>query len=386
MHVLLVTRGPKNEVAERWAKLGVGATQVSEDQFIDIVSDHLQLQQVTVDAIVFACDPASHLPEPRPPDILEPLAAALHAISLSELPETRAMPDGRRWSALPVLLLVAKADLPEAEEVAARLKADGYPQIALSTLSADYDYSGSVLKALVKRYRQEVLCELDNLGFVVTYEAGRYRLGPALKPRIDLIGYYYFGPADQRPDHFVTIDRDLIGIQLEIELFESLINLQAASEADFQRFFEEHPHFLSLLSMPLSHVQLRDGAGKLVVPDFILKPVVAAQRDSRWEVLDLKRPQASLIVGRGSRRRLSHEVMKAVRQLRDYGDYFADPRNTATVEQALGHQLRRPKLGVLIGRMVETDVEALEVEQSRMPDVRIITYDEILEQQKNLAS
>ncbi|HEX7767881.1 MAG TPA: Shedu anti-phage system protein SduA domain-containing protein, partial [Nitrospira sp.] len=242
------------------------------------------------------------------------------------------------------------------------------------------------LKADIRNYRQNVLNELDNLGFIVTYEAGRYRLGPALKPRPDLVGYYYFGPADMRPDRFVTVDRDLVGVQLEVELLEALLNKKDTSEGDFQKFFAEYPHFLSTLAIPMPHVQLRDETGKLLVPDFILKPIVATQRDSRWEVLDLKKPQASLIVGKGSRRRLSHNVQEAIRQLRDYGDYFADPRNGGTVERALGHRLRRPKLGVLIGRMVASELEALEIEQNRLPDVRIITYDEILDQQRALGS
>jgi hypothetical protein len=184
----------------------------------------------------------------------------------------------------------------------------------------------------------------------------------------------------------VTVDRDLIGIQLEVELLEALLNNPYASEGDYQRFFEEHPHFLSMLAIALPHVQLRDGVGRLLVPDFILKPIVASQRDSRWEILDLKKPDVPLLAGRGSRRRLSYAVQEAIRQLRDYGDYFADPRNSNAVERALGHSLMRPKLGVLIGRMPRSDVEALEIEQARLPDVKIITYDEILEQQKFIVS
>src|SRR5262249_8923001 len=147
---------------------------------------------------------------------------------------------------------------------------------------------------------------------------------------------------------------------------------------------EQNPHFLSLIAQPLPQVSFRNSAGRLLVPDFILRPIVAAQRDSRWEVLDLKRPQVPLLVGSGARRRISHEVTIAIRQLRDYGDYFGDPRNTAQVQQKLGHPLRRPKLGVLIGRLRVADIEALESEQARTTDVRIITYDEILESQRAL--
>lgn len=36
--------------------------------------------------------------------------------------------------------------------------------------------------------------------------------------------------------------------------------------------------------------------------------------------------------------------------------------------------------------MIDAEVEALESEQSRLPDVKIVTYDEVLLQQKVLVS
>ena len=77
--------------------------------------------------------------------------------------------------------------------------------------------------------------------------------------------------------------------------------------------------------------------------------------------------------------------MAAIRQLRDYGDYFSNPENTNEVARVLGHPLRHPRLGVLIGRLPKGDeIEALELEQARCPGIRIVTYDEILEQQRSV--
>jgi hypothetical protein len=73
------------------------------------------------------------------------------------------------------------------------------------------------------------------------------------------------------------------------------------------------------------------------IPDFILKPIVAQQRDSRWEVLDLESPRARLICGKGSRARLSADVWKAIRQLRHYGEHFQDPAHMSRIAALLGH-------------------------------------------------
>lgn len=179
------------------------------------------------------------------------------------------------------------------------------------------------------------------------------------------------------------MDRDLYGIQYEVELLEALLNRKETSEAELQQFLEEHPHFLipNQLFSVLPHVRLMEDT-KLLVPDFIVKPVVAAQKDSEWEVLDLKRPSAKLLVGKANRARLSQEVMNAIAQLREYGDYFRNPQNALSISTKLGHKLRFPKLAVLVGRLDNVSAEAFALAQDRERDVRIVTYDEILERQK----
>ena len=101
-------------------------------------------------------------------------------------------------------------------------------------------------------------------------------------------------------------------------------------------------------------------------------------------MLDLKLPQVKLLAGKGARARLSSKVADAIRQLRDYKEHFEDPKRAHEVTAVLGHALKRPELGVLIGRLGNVDTEALEREQQYLPNVRIVTYDEILELQQAL--
>ena len=76
--------------------------------------------------------------------------------------------------------------------------------------------------------------------------------------------------------------------------------------------------------------------------------------------------------------------MTAIRQLRDYYEYVCNPVHEREVVSVLGHPLKSPRLGVLIGRLANTDVSALEREQRFVGDVKIVTYDEILEQQRSM--
>jgi hypothetical protein len=167
-----------------------------------------------------------------------------------------------------------------------------------------------------------------------------------------------------------------------LDEFERLLNSPHANERDMQAFFERHPefilggHFDSYWSQPsLPTADLR-----IVRPDFVLQPVGLRSTAWNWQVLDLKSPQAPLMVNSQFHRSLSHHVSKVVTQLRDYGEYFADPRHQETLRQRFGGVVPQPKLVGLIGRLPSQDArERYTVLRTRLTDVALTTYDEILE-------
>jgi len=385
MHVLIVGENIGADISDALVKQGIQITPFTTDTFFAVLNDVVTISHVVADAIIFVTIAG---PESK-------VYPALLERRIRELPDRAAMIDGRKWGAVPTIHVNLFGDLPPEAWLGSKLILDRLGDTGLlATPYADADETdenvardtATLIRSVVQDYRERVVNELDSLGLMVTYDRGRFRVCPAMKPRKTLSGYYYFGPADRREERFVTIDRDHFGVQLEMELFEVLINRQGVREFELQQFFEDHPHFLSRRAQPLPHVTLRATTGKVLIPDFILRPLAAVQRDSRWQVLELKRPQDVLLVGRNGRKRLSCTVDTAIRQLRSYGDYFADQRHAEYVCERLGYPLRRPKLGILIGRLDHCDIEALELEQSRIPDVTIVTYDEILEEQRALLS
>lgn len=351
---------------------------------LDRLVSQLQLSRTTglnADAIAVVAHPDSIRNDDG---LYTPVSGAVKVVrELRALESSCAMKDGRKWSGIPFVILVSHIFSNEA----IRETVDA----TVIEATADYVQNVEEIREIVSQYKRRLLDELDNLGLLVTYQNGRYRVGPALTPRDrDVEGQFYYGPADKREGvrgKYFTIDRDKVGIEFEIELFEELINRSDVKELDIQKFFEEHPHFLiaARLMQALPHIPLADKKGKLLIPDFVLKPIVAFQRDSNWEILDLKHPQAKLLAGPSNHKRFSQDVMKAINQVKDYKDHFENPENSDAVTSVLGHALRHPRLGVLIGRMPDRlNVEALEQAQAREPGVRIVTYDEILETQKQL--
>jgi hypothetical protein len=379
--VLEVTVGPCGDFGEQWAAQNILRLRVPYERARDVIRGLID-PDLVVDAIVIHC---RDIPvDQHPFSARSTRELVLLASDIRELPQECAMIDGRQWRAIPVVALVTpetRFEFYDTLEAAGR-QIDEHPARVDFADHNDVLASIEVIKRAVEAYRRAVLSEFDDMGFVVRYEKGRYKVGPALRPKEAMQGRYYFGPADRRTQGFITLHRDNFGIQVEVETFEALINRPDVREQELQEFFESHPHFLSDAHTPLPQVRLPSKDGDLLIPDFILKPIVAQQRDSTWQVLDLKLPREKLLAGRGSRARLSASVMKAIRQLRDYHENIAYPDHADKIEELLGHRLRYPSLGVLIGRLANTDSGSLEREQQHLAGIRIVTYDEVLRRQQ----
>jgi Shedu protein SduA, C-terminal len=332
-------------------------------------------------------------------------AALVRMVNLIELlralPPQCAMPDGRRWSGVPVVIYglfwwpSEVVDLfgikdERSEKPHTKLEAKMVElRVGFDLLVTDdpVDRIWNLILNEVAAYETQLLAEFDGLGFMIIEDYGRFSVRAAVRHCSGASALYY-GGADQRAGHLRAIARDGLGLDYEIDYFESLINRPDVDESQLQSFFVSHPYFLTMRywSSAIAHPRFaRDGPGS-IVPDFVLTPLYAARqpRDSEWQLLELKRPQHRLLSGGADRRRLSAQVCAGLRQLRDYRDYFVDQRNRPEVARVLGQPIKRPQLGLLIGRDHDIDdVQTLDVEQD-LQRVRIVTYDEILDRQRAL--
>jgi hypothetical protein len=379
VRALVIAEGEVAGYRARWDRLEIQTVATTYEYALSIVNAPASPETI-FDAVVIYCADVAEEEWSGSADPQSSSALSL-AQQIRSLPNETAMFDGRKWAAIPLILICSGNSHSAVLEALAAAPHPMLNDLRVEKPSDENNLGGDTILGTIESYRLKLLSAFDDMGFIVRYEAGRFIVGPAYKPRKELEDQYYFGASDKRPNGFTTLHKDHIGLQLEVEQFEALINREDIQEQQLQQFFEEHPHFLSTLHTPLPHVRLRNKNGKLLIPDFVLKPIVAQQRDSRWQVLELKLPQEQLLTRRASRRQLSANVMSAVAQLRDYRHHFehADAEELAHV---LGHPVKRPRLGVLIGRLANTDVEALEEQQRYLTDVTIVTYDEILEERQ----
>ncbi|WP_346428947.1 Shedu anti-phage system protein SduA domain-containing protein [Streptomyces sp. WAC 01529] len=167
-----------------------------------------------------------------------------------------------------------------------------------------------------------------------------------------------------------------------VQELEDLINSMHTKERDLQSFFERNPEFLcgDTYEEARPHVVLkRDNDGPLI-PDFALKP---NNSNALCDLLELKLPKTKLLRVSKNRVRVSSAIMEASAQLREYQAYFEDCDKRAAVENSYGLRFFRPRMMVLIGKRSGYRAIDLRNAESDLPNLSIVTYDDVLERARS---
>jgi hypothetical protein len=176
------------------------------------------------------------------------------------------------------------------------------------------------------------------------------------------------------------LNRNALDFSSQIGALEDMISSSNTTERDLQKFFEEYPRFLLGLEYvrlyPQVILELEEGG---LIPDFFLEPVAA----NFCDIIDLKRPSEPVIVGRKNRRRFGGAILEGVAQLREYGQFFDDPRNRQKILRTQGITAYRPKLTLLIGRTPFQEDQLMLRRIKEDSAVSVMTYDDLLGIAKN---
>jgi hypothetical protein len=264
-------------------------------------------------------------------------------------------------------------------------------------------YSDSQPEALVAEvfaaiagWRQSLLEELEYVGYAVTVgPTGTLDVSHALRRRRreGEILTDEAAPGSLRSGQYLILAEDLLQEFASYrKLWYLLNNYQQVARAEkikpetvFQRFFEEHPHLIrrDLFDRHWAHPSLRipGDSKRYLCPDFVLRPRVATEVGTKWQILDLKLPDDPLVVSHRFHASLSAKLTKAIQQLQNYREYFNRPDTEEELIRKFGIQPLNPRLAVLIGRRDHAqDVAALDKAQGpRYLDIEILTYDEIVD-------
>jgi hypothetical protein len=148
------------------------------------------------------------------------------------------------------------------------------------------------------------------------------------------------------------------------------------SENDLQKFFEKHESFFNVLGYRKVYpkVVLHRDDGTWLEPDFMLEPFDG----EFWDILDLKLPSASLVVGTRDRMAFSAEVLQLISQLREYGAYFEQDKYRQRIQQRYGITAYKPRLIGIIGEDYDvSDKMQLKRVMTQYTDTQLITFSQL---------
>ena len=249
---------------------------------------------------------------------------------------------------------------------------DDRSDVAVDDIGGTLDMAGQVLRSQAGHgMRRALAMSGERLQVVTLLSDGAYAIAEG-DERINAVVHFVCARAGRLLD--------------AIHELEWLINCPEVREDELQRFFEKHPEFLLGTEYRQLHPQLvlqRTGAASLI-PDFILEPVTTPLL---CDLIDLKLPQVEIATGGPGRHRLAHSVGAAVAQLREYRQWFDDPRHRDDAMRLYGVSAYMPTAAVIIGRDPERlspqEFQALRQDISWL---KVMTYDDIVRRGRALAS
>ncbi len=180
----------------------------------------------------------------------------------------------------------------------------------------------------------------------------------------------------------VVADKTRALFSSEIEQFQNLLNDPGTRERHLQKFLEQHKHFLSGLNYTSIYPQLilqRDD-GTQLRPDFFLEP-----HDDVWcDILDIKLPTQSILVGRRDRATLAAGIHEVAAQLREYAAYFEEEKHRKFVKEKYGLRVYKPRLIAIVGRDIRqmTDPQIRRA-MTAYENIEVMTFDDLVRHAKS---
>ncbi len=379
MKVLLISNVDQRDLGDRVRARGSSLVQLSASA----AANTLVRTPALLSADVILLDLALEGTELQPPDAEAVISTAG---AIRKLPDYSAMSDGRKWSQVPIVWKKYGETFTNPKPVLHDMPEQEFWEMPFPT---DITLPLRELNQISWKYYNRLSSDYDEVGLLVTEDAGRLRVAEAFRPRRQSNTRYYYGPADMRRSRIFTLARNAQGDENDLSDFADLIDPRMRStEHKLHRFLADAPSILTLDPVDVvSHARIGAGAGRSEL-DFFYRPYFDRDIEGSWTILEIKRADQSLMAGLGGGDpRLTAAVLRAVRQVKRYGQLIDDPHQRERVIKALGGIPRDARLAVLIGRRPGADRYTFDREiAEQYPDISIVTYDDLFETREQALS
>jgi hypothetical protein len=193
--------------------------------------------------------------------------------------------------------------------------------------------------------------------------------------------YRFLDESDNLHSILYVVSSETRALETAVEEMESLMNNCKSKEKDIQEFFERNPDFIlnDEYKRAHPHLTLTKEGGTSLIPDFVLEPV---DQNSLCDLLELKLPSARAFISQKNRARFSAGVLEACAQLRAYSDFFDEVKNRKSIQEKYGLLAYKPKMFVIIGRRGKLNPIDTRRITSDLPNLHLVTYDDITARMK----
>lgn len=171
-----------------------------------------------------------------------------------------------------------------------------------------------------------------------------------------------------------------------VEEFKNLASNEGIKEPDIERFIDEYPWIIERgLGYKRYYSQITIDEKLLSRSDHDIRPDKFLERnDGYCDVLDLKRPDAPIIVKKLNRTHASSKLTEAEAQVDSYVNFIKEPKVREELKKR-GIKVLSPKGIVLMGRSPKSDSDSWEDVKNRL-SVGAFTYDDIINELETIIS
>jgi CheY-like chemotaxis protein len=234
----------------------------------------------------------------------------------------------------------------------------------------------------VAQYRNKITEEFSNGGFSIQFEDGKYNICKTYDLAPFLETKYFEGmsnSASKALTRKILIQNTSSVAKISISIFEDLINQPKTKEKDFQEFFRLFPEFLLENNYDVLYSEKSIGNSfKKYRTDIVAQPRGLHLESDKWALIELKKHTEQILTNTKYHANFSKVVYNAIRQLKNYQEYYSDPRNTEEIKKNFNGILPNPKMCLLIGRTPKGKENLFRKMRSQFPEICITTYDEVL--------
>ena len=252
----------------------------------------------------------------------------------------------------------------------------------------------SVAETLIRSmadWQSELVVELDYVGYGISIdEKTSFEVFPYFKRRHNESAFLGSRAtiAGLRETGFIRLSKEAVVIADSLYALEQALNevkncRPKDQEPRLQKCLEENPVLITqgMFETPWARLPLKhpDPLQKMIVPDFVMKPVADWHDILRPRVLEIKTSERMAVY----RQQLTAFLTDALEQLMGrYARFFEDERTQQVQMRVYGCQLKHPTYALLIDRHLSPEDRLAWEEkrsQSAWKNVSLVTYNDLLD-------